>query len=196
MNVLWISMNTTGLDSESNGILDVSCIIEAGGRVQDSICIKMRLPDSLSYNDDTLKYLEIDKSYITQENGFVTYEEGIQIFENKLSAYVDKYNKDTKFHLAGFNLPFIRGFLEKWYQICNNQYLHSWIYNDKSDIDIFKVYNFMEWVVKAPVLQSHSMNSIAKGLGLPESQSNWNSLQKVELTRNVGLALTRNIWNK
>ncbi len=130
--IFWFDLETSGLKAKQHAILSLSGIIEIDNKIVDKI-------------DLTMKPFQGDK--IVQEaldiNGFTI--EQIKTFDdpkiafNKLisflSKYINRYDKNDKLTLAGYNIvKFDIPFLEQLFKKCNDNYFGSWVNGEPLDV--------------------------------------------------------------
>lgn len=122
--ILWFDVETTGLNSVENGIIQLSGLIEVDHEVVSSFDYKVNIFDSDKINVDALEVSGIKLSDIkTFENPLKVHDDLIK----KLSSHCSKYDKYDKFFPAGYNCKFDIDFLSQWFLKCNDKYLGSWI---------------------------------------------------------------------
>ena len=131
MKLLFLDTETTGLNPEKHGLIQVAGIIEIDGVEKERFDLHCQIfdeqvvdPKALKVNGHTLeqikKYPEPTKTHAE--------------FKAILEKYVDKYDKSDKFYIVGQNIPFDYGLLDKWFKNCGDDYLYSYINYDKVDL--------------------------------------------------------------
>jgi len=123
--IIYLDTETTGLDKEKNDIVQVAGIIEIDGVEKEKFDFKCQPFDWNNVSQDALdiqgRTIEELKTYPKPQD---TYKEFIKI----LSKYVDKFNKNDKFYIAGQNVKFDLDFLHSWAKKCGDKYLGSFFY--------------------------------------------------------------------
>lgn len=126
MKILYIDVETTGLDWNLHGIVQLAFIIEVDGQVVEQHQFK-----TLPFIQDTVdkKAMEVNglfKSYTTVEGGYdwqwLDEQRPAASVWDEVKAiwlkYIDRYNSQDKFIVAGYNcqafdIPFLRKWIEK-----------------------------------------------------------------------------------
>lgn len=141
MKVLYFDTETTGLDKDKNGLIQISGIIEIDGVVTDSFNFKIAPfekdiiePDALKVNKTTIEEI------LTYPKPNIVYSQLLQLFDK----YIDKYNKDDKFFPAGYNIKFDLEFLSSFFKKNNNLYFGS--YCNWHGIDGLSLVHYMEYL--------------------------------------------------
>jgi len=105
MKILFIDIETTGLNHEVDSIRELSAIIRVDGR------IKAR------YNKKNISQREYYKTFV-----------------EFLDKYVDKFDKNDKFLFAGYNGGFDMDFIRTLFKRNNNDFYGSYFWNPYYDI--------------------------------------------------------------
>lgn len=129
MKILWLDVETTGLDHTRNEILTMSGIVEIGGMIVEEFDFKLR-PTIIDDIDEALKV-----NGITVEEAllFPPPKEACDGLTAVMAKYVDKYNKDDKFILAGQNVQFDKNFLRSLWTKQQDKYFGSWFWHHTLD---------------------------------------------------------------
>lgn len=131
--LLFLDVETTGTKSEyGHSIWSISGIIEIDGSEVMSFDYKMRPIKGTVYDDKALEVGKIDREQIEsfKPQHFVL-NKLIEIFD----LYVNRYDKDDKFILIGYNVRFDEDFLYDWFVNQNNMgFLRSYIHYNALDV--------------------------------------------------------------
>ena len=126
MKICWIDLETTGLDENKHGIIQIGSIIEEDGVILDKFNIKLK-PFKLDFLSKNA--LEINNTTIEQIKKYTNPLEAFDKFQKFLSNHVDKYDKYDKLILAGKNInAFDMKFLKRFFEKCNDDYFFSWFH--------------------------------------------------------------------
>ncbi len=160
--ILWIDEETSGLNKEEHAILSLSALMEIDGKIVDEINLTMQpfkgdkiSQEALDINGFTIEQIR------TFDHPEVAFKKLIKFF----SKYINRYDKNDKFSLAGYNIvKFDIPFLEMLFKKCNDPYLGSWINGEPLD-----VYQFVLIMKKLGVIKSEStkLEMIAQDLQIP-----------------------------
>lgn len=122
---------TTGVDSKECAIHQLSGMIVIDGEVKEKFDIKMRPHDGAKISDEALEVSGVTLEQISQ---YPTQFEGYRQITEILAKHVDKFNKQDKFHLAGYNnRSFDDMFFRAMFERQNDVYFGSWFWSDSID---------------------------------------------------------------
>lgn len=183
MKIMWIDTETTGL-TEKSDLIQLSGIIEIDGEVKEEFDVYSRpFPDTLI----EAKALEVNGRTLEEINSFQSPEKALAEFEAVLSKYVDKYNKDDKFVIAGHNVQFDLNKLQSFYKKNDNQYLGSWIRFNRKFCTLSAV-EFLQIAGKIPCFKSNNLGSCCEYFGIVLENAH-NSMSDIRATRELGKRL-------
>lgn len=135
MKILYIDVETTGLDWNLHGIVQLAFIIEIDGQVVEQHECKMMPHIQDKIDKKAMDINGLFKSCTTAEDGYSWQwlDEQLNPFDvwigvrNIWSKYIDKFNSQDKFIVAGYNCQaFDIPFLRKWIEKCE--------YNDRYSV--------------------------------------------------------------
>ena len=123
MKVLYLDTETTGLDPKKNDIIQVAGIVEIDGQEVEAFKFNCQPFD---YGAVKQSALDVHGFTIEQIRNFpdprCVYDE----LKFILVKYIDKYNRDDKFTLAGQNVRFDADFLNEFFIKNSDTYYGSW----------------------------------------------------------------------
>ncbi len=142
--ILFFDCETTGLDPNRNGLIQLAMIMDIDGETVDELQVNMKpFPDDVFQdkegNQGTTKAKDMLRIIVPDTLETPT---GIKI--NELSNYlppqvalgqinaflqrhISKFDKADKAYIGGYNVPFDIAFLSKFYEKCGDKYLGSYI---------------------------------------------------------------------
>ena len=133
MKLFWFDLETTGLNPDKHGLIQIGCLIDQDGKMIDNFEIKIK-----PFKTDLLTKGAFEKTGVTVKQ-LKTFNEpltALRKFEKFMEVHIDKYDKTDKFIMAGKNIQmFDIPFLRKFYDKCDNLYFGSWFYNMYIDIN-------------------------------------------------------------
>jgi DNA polymerase-3 subunit epsilon len=180
MKILWYDTETTGL-TENSAMFQISGVIEIDGEVKEEFDIFCQPHEGADISEQAL---EVTGMSSEQLESFPppkkAYEELVEIF----SKYIDKFNKEDKFIIAGQNVKFDIDVLNRFFKRNNDNYLGSFL-NYKQIFDTLSVYTALEIADVVPKLENHRLESICKVMGVELSNAH-NSLADIRATKEVG----------
>lgn len=159
--LIFLDTETTGLDTNTAGLIEVAGLIDIDGKEVAAFDIKTNI-----YKDDV-----VDESALIS-NG-VTIEE-IHNYQNprlafaqlvkELGKYLDQYDKKDKFIALAYVADFDNRVVRKFFQKNNNQFFGSWWRNPWLDIFNLAAYVYQDTWLE---FENHKLATVAKHLGIP-----------------------------
>jgi DNA polymerase III epsilon subunit-like protein len=119
-----LDVETTGLDPEKNGVIQIGALIEMDSKFVESFTQEVR---TFSADEVSEKALAISGKTEDAIAGFLDPTIAYKIFVGVLGRYVDKYNPADKFTLAGYNVKFDCDFMKAWFEKCGDKYWFSYV---------------------------------------------------------------------
>lgn len=131
MKLLYVDVETTGLDPVLNGIIQISGIVEIDGDVKEEFDFKCR-----PFEGDIIDYsaLAINKMKINEVRELADPKEVYGYLVSLFGRYVDKYDRSDKFYAVGQNVGFDLDFLKAWFVKMGDKYFGSYIHYHKVDL--------------------------------------------------------------
>ncbi len=123
--MVWIDCETTGLDKDLNGIIEVAFILPN----KQSATFKMCPAEGCVYDDEALEIngYTMDKiNYLKPEKKVV----------KDIVKFLDKNLTHKGYHIAGYNSDFDMGFLS---QLFKRNGVNWWNYFDYYNVDVYAV---------------------------------------------------------
>ena len=131
MKVIWIDIESTGLDHKTDSIIELAALYEDGNdkSIFHAYILPAAKPDDFNIIEEltgiTWEYLE--------KNG-VSEAEAYSKFIEWLGSHIDKYNKTDKAIFAAYNARFDNDFVRDFFKHNNDNYFGSWFYSAPLDI--------------------------------------------------------------
>lgn len=176
MEILWIDVETTGLDHNRNEILTMSGMVEIGGEVKDEFDFKLR-PTVI---DDISEALKINKLTVEEVVNFPLPRHAHIQLSGILAKYVNKYDKNEKFILAGQNVQFDKNFLRSLWERQGDKYFGSWFWHHT--LDTMTAAMMLKYIGKLDV-PNFKLETLAAHYGIEFDAHN--SLADIRCTRQV-----------
>lgn len=134
--ILWSDCETTGLNKNKHGIIQIGCIVDMNGEVIDTFNQYMKPfkgdkinKDAMIKNNTTIDDLKHDPKFVDPIDAF-------ENFIKFLEKHVNRYDKNDKFILAGKNLQFDIKFLRRFFEKCSEDVFYgSWFMYPYIDIE-------------------------------------------------------------
>lgn len=135
MKVIYIDTETTGLNPNENGMIEIAAIIEQSGTIIDEIVLEL---NPLSYSKPiiiTPEALEVngrdEKDFPKLPNS----ERQFKRFIRFLNKHIDRFDKTDKLKVIGYNVTFDIGFIEAWFKDNGNDFYGAYFY--RKELDVF-----------------------------------------------------------
>ena len=137
--VLWLDVETTGLDCRKHGLREVGFIIEIDGVEVDKGVFKIN-PFTYTTKDVEIDdyALEISKVSIEDLKSYDRVSYCFKELMNKLVKYVNVNDKNDCFVIAGYNTAFDIGFIKEWFKEMGLLDSYKDLFHYKS-LDVFSI---------------------------------------------------------
>ena len=137
--VLWLDVETTGLDCRKHGLREVGFIIEIDGVEVDKGVFKIN-PFTYTTRDVEIDdyALEISKVSIEDLESYDRVSYCFKELMNKLVKYVNANDKNDYFVIAGYNAAFDIGFIKEWFKEMGLLDSYKDLFHYKS-LDVFSI---------------------------------------------------------
>ena len=181
MKLLFFDLETTGIKYWKNGIHQISGEIVIDGETKETF----------NYNVCPNPQCEVDETAlqvcgVTREQIFAypDMHEGYLEFVNMLSKYVDKYNKDDKFFLVGYNnASFDNSFLKAFFVQNGDSFFYSWFWVNSIDVMVLATQHLM---MKRHLMKDFKQETVARTLGIElDSSRLHDAAYDIWLTRQI-----------
>lgn len=161
MKALIFDIETTGVKFWKNGIHQISGIIEIDGEVKEEFNFKVVPFKDAIIEDDALKVGGVTKEIIMSYTPMSdVYKSLIEI----LSKYADKYDKQDKFFLIGYNnASFDNQFLRAWFVQNGDNYFGSWFWSSAIDVMVLAAEYLKN---ERSQMKDFKLMTVAKKLGI------------------------------
>jgi DNA polymerase-3 subunit epsilon len=178
---IFYDVETTGLDSVSNGIHQLSGCIEIDGVVVEWFNFNVRPFPTDIIDSEAIKISNVS---IEKIMGYEKPEIVHKKFIDLLGKHVGKYNKQDKLFLIGYNNSrFDDQFLRSWFGKNNDKYYGSWFWPNTIDV-MSLASNFL--VNNRVNMVNFKLKTVAKEFGLNVDESKLHdALYDIELTRGI-----------
>ncbi len=132
MKYLFFDLETTGLNPAKNGIHQISGAIIVDGEVKQLFNYKVRPNEKAIIEDSALEVANVTKEQI------MAYPEMRTVYNDfveTLALYCDKFNKQDKYFLVGYNnAAFDNQFLRGFFLQNGDNYFGSWFWSNSIDV--------------------------------------------------------------
>lgn len=158
--LLYIDIETTGLDPKTHGIIQLSGFMVIDGERSNDFNFTMKPfkgdlvnADALKANSTTLEHIQAYREPETVYREFI----------NIIARQCDKFNKKDKFFFVAYNSPFDSEFMRQWFLKNGDSYFGSWFWSP-----ILCIMNLAGWKLmnKREELENFKLGTVAEYLGI------------------------------
>ncbi len=184
--ILWIDTETTGLDPTLHSLIEIGAIVDIDGIEKETIRIYTKPHPDFEIDDNALA---INKITRTQIKNFPEMLNAKNDFCKILSKYVDKFDKNDKFTVAGQNIKFDIDFLYHFFTRLNDNYLGSYI-DFKNRIELYELTNALRTLgfIKS---EKVSISSLCKEFNIKINAHE--ALSDISATREIYYTIIKNL---
>lgn len=181
MKIFFFDIETTGTNFWQHGIHQISGCIDINGTPQEYFNFRAAPNPSAKIDPAAL---EIGRVTIEQIKAFPSMEIIYNLLVKMLGNYVDKYNKQDKFYLAGFNnASFDNPFLRAFFVQNGDQYFGSWFWSNPLDTFVLATPKL------APIrhqMPDFKLKTVCKYMGIEVDETKLHDAEyDIELTRQL-----------
>ncbi len=175
--LFWIDVESTGLDPIKNDIIQLGGLIEINREIVEEIDFTCQ---PFNYNTIQTAALEINKTTIEELKTYQTPQTAHKNLKQILEKYVDKYDKNDKFHPAGFNVGFDTDFLRQFFFKNHDSYYGSLC--DYHKLDVLSLAFILDFAGYLE-LENYKLITVAKFFQIKYEEHN--ALADIKVTREV-----------
>lgn len=137
IKLLYVDIQTTGLDSKKNEIIELSSLLEVNGQIVDAFNCKAQPSNIENLHPDILKILNLSKLDLQVYPAR-------NIFNTKFLEYLNKnLNENDRYILTAYNSRFISDFLYSFLDVYKNNSFQKYFLKYHLDImEIAKLFFF------------------------------------------------------
>ena len=179
--VFWFDCETTGLDPEKNAIIQLAALIEIDGEIKEELELKLRPFARDEISQDALDIHGYSEDEIKQ---FPSPQESITQLKGTMGKYVDKFNKNDKFVMAGYYVAFDSDFLRSLFEKIGDYYFGSWFFSVVYDVQGLVAKQIIDKDFRAP---NYKLSTICEKFGI-EIQAH-DALSDIRATRDLSLRI-------
>lgn len=153
-------VETTGINPVRNDITQLSGMIEIGGKKEYEFNFRCQPLDWEAVDAQALEVTGIGLEELK------TYPKPAQVYRDLLSVlgkYCDKFDRNDKFYIVGYNVRFDVDFLYNFFKKNNDKYFGSW-FNWKL-IDPLPILHWMEYRGKIK-LENYKLGTVCEHYGI------------------------------
>nr|DAV96570.1 MAG TPA: DNA polymerase III subunit alpha [Caudoviricetes sp.] len=161
MKTLFFDLETTGTLVNRHGIHQISGMVVIDGEIRESFDLHVQPNPKADIVQEALDVAGVTKEQIM---AYPPMGEVYKQFVDMLAKYVDKYNKQDKFFLAGYNnASFDNQFLRAWFLQNGDKYFGSWFWSNSIDVMVLATPYL---AAKRAEMENFKQGTVAKFLGI------------------------------
>uniref|UniRef100_A0A6M3L303 Putative exonuclease n=1 Tax=viral metagenome TaxID=1070528 RepID=A0A6M3L303_9ZZZZ len=111
--ILWLDLETTGLDHEKCAVLQIGVVVEKNGKIEEEREFLMR---PFIGADIEERALFLNRRSQQEIYNYPSMDETMEEFINFLNSHIIKHKKTDKFVIAGYNVRFDVDFLRTYFE--------------------------------------------------------------------------------
>lgn len=178
---IFYDVETTGENPNKHSLHQVAGIVEIDDQIQERFNIYSRPHPRAILEPEALRVCNVTPEQLL---GYPDMRDAKNEFCRILAKYINKYDKNSKAYLVGFNSRgFDDRFLRMWFTLCDDPYFGSWFWADTRDTLVLASEYLESRRTSMPNFQLHT---VAETLGLEVDQARLHdALYDAELAREV-----------
>lgn len=186
MKLLFYDLETTGTKFWRNGIHQLSGMVVINGEVKETFDYKVQPNPKAEIEQEAL-----DIAGVTQEQimAYPTMWGVWKAFTDMLGKYVNKFDKQDKFFLCGYNnAQFDNQMLRAWFVQNSDNYFGSWFWSSSIDVMVLATQYLLPI---RPAMENFKLCTVAKELGvIIEEEKLHDALYDIYLTYEIYKVVT------
>lgn len=160
MKILWVDTETTGLSNDAAPI-QISGIVEIDGEVKDEFNIFLKPFEGADIQQEAL---DIHGLSLNEINSFQESVDGYKEMLAVFDKYINKYDRDDKFIVAGYNVDFDLKKIRRLAEAHGDRYINSYLGMKK--IDPMLLITPFQAVGKLPILENNKLETWCNHFGI------------------------------
>lgn len=187
MKVFWFDVETSGLDPDRHGIIQLAYVIEIDGEIEEHGVMM----SNCTQKEINASALEVNGYTQEQIQAHPTPVDMYQALSLVLSRYVDKYDRSDKFVMGGYNVGFDAAFLRKLWDDCGDRYFGSWF--GYGTVDPSQIVRFLQYAGILGEQTSMRLADLADMYGVRREVTH-DALEDIQMTIDVVNAMRAQLF--
>ena len=182
-DLVWIDLETTGLDPKVHGIVQIAMIFEVDGKVVDSYS---SMVDCSSYDRDVgVNQVALNINNVKEED-IPTFKHPKDVL-NDIRAKMNQWYGSQRISLGGYNVSsFDKLFLEDFYKSNGEEF---WKTFNHKPIDVFELYKVLQHMGVMPHTYNQKLVTLVKEFGIATDEeiadNAHNAIWDIEVTKGL-----------
>jgi len=181
--ILWLDIETSGLDPKANDPLIIAGIIDINGATYSKFKIKTQ---PIDWDSISRKALKVNGITLEEISKYPEPQNALEVLKKKLGDYVNKFNRKDKFYIGGYNVRFDLDFLHEWFKKLDDKYFGSW-FNWKT-VDVMSILHIMDYRGDYN-FPNYKLKTISESLGIKHSEHEADS--DIDVTRQIYIGVQK-----
>jgi DNA polymerase-3 subunit epsilon len=179
MKILYLDLETTGLNPKQCSIVQLGVTIEIDHEILHNLCIYVKPFDGCVIEPGVEAVHDLIP--MAKSSG-QTYKEVYVNLIELMSKHVDKYNKKDKFFLIGYNVGFDDGFMREMWKRNRDVYYGSWFWWPPIDVAVLACNHLKS---ERHRLENFKLSTLAAYLAIDRQGGAHDALSDINLTREI-----------
>ena len=174
--ILWLDTETTGIDPQKHCLIELAFIVEIDGEVKEEGSI---LSSPFPGCEIDQEALDVQEKTLDEIRAYPNPKEAYGALLSVLSKYVDRYNINDKFVLAGYFVHFDAGMLRSFFSRNGDQFYGSYFRSVCIDVASWVALETSRYLV----LRNYKLASVCQRYQIPIQAHN--ALSDIWATREL-----------
>lgn len=131
LKYIYIDCETTGKDSDTAGLIQISVLFDIGKETKDSFYSQIKPLEGCVIEEEALEVNHLTREQIDQ---FPPSAEVFSQFKKKLNNFIDPFDREDKAFFVGYNSKFDTDFVRKWFLDNSDKFYGSYFYAGSIDV--------------------------------------------------------------
>lgn len=161
--ILYLDVETSGLDVNKHGICTLAATAVVNGEEVGSLDLKINPESYIEPKEISDLALQVNGLTRDQLKGFGNSGLSFSYFIEFLDSYINKFDKNDKFTICGYNSQFDSAFLRAWFLDNGHRFYGSYFYN--YDLDVYALVRWLNFAGKLNT-DNQKLETVCKSLGI------------------------------
>lgn len=181
MKLLFFDLETTGVNPGKNGIHQISGMIEIDGIEQERFNFNVQPNPKAVIEEQALAVAGVTREQVM---AYPSMRDVYNQFVAMLGKYVDKYDKQDKFFLVGYNnASFDNQFLRGFFLQNGDNYFGSWFWANSIDVMVLASHHL---AFRRQEMENFKLATVAKFMGIKvDDEALHDAFYDIYLTREI-----------
>jgi len=187
MKFLFFDLETTGVNPGKNGIHQISGMIEIDGVEKERFNFHVQPNPKAVIEEQALSVAGVTREQVM---AYPSMRDVYNQFVTMLGKYVDKYDKQDKFFLVGYNnASFDNQFLRGFFLQNGDNYFGSWFWSNSIDVMVLASHHLAS---RRHEMENFKLATVAKFMGINvDDEALHDAFYDIHLTKEVYNKISR-----